>query len=103
MKKEYVVVEIAAAQDGGPFVFISLTDPREVRESFQPQTSPPSFAISSMDDLMKGLNKAVGGITKQMSGRFMTTIKMDIKEYEESGLKVGDKINLDIVKVQEGT
>ena len=33
----------------------------------------------------------------------MTTLKMDIKEYEESGLKVGDKINLDIVKVEEGT
>ncbi len=103
MKKEYVVIEIAASQDGGPFVFISLTDPREVRESFQTPAAPSSLAVSSMDDLMKGLNKAFSGMSKGMSGRFMTTLKMDIKEYEDSGLKVGDKISLEIVKVEEGT
>ena len=34
----------------------------------------------------------------QMMGGFTTTVKMSIKEYEDSGIKIGDKIYIDITK-----
>ena len=54
-----------------------------------------------MDDLMKNMQKAFGGMSRQMGGS-TTTIKMDMREYEDSGLKVGDKATIEINRVEQG-
>jgi hypothetical protein len=94
MRKEYIVVRIDAAPDNSPQVLVSLADPRDVRRE-QPSAIPVFGSFGSMDDFMKNLNKI---ISSQMMGSFTTTLKLSIKEYEESNIKVGDKIYLDIIK-----
>jgi len=44
---------------------------------------------------MKNMNKMFAG---QMMGSFTTTLKMSIKEYQDSGINIGDKIYIDITK-----
>ncbi|MFY3739787.1 MAG: hypothetical protein HMLIMOIP_000206 [Candidatus Nitrosomirales archaeon] len=97
MRKEYVVVRIDAAPDGTPQVLVSLSDPKDVRDRGQGQFGGPQMmgAFGSMDDLMKNINKI---FTSQVMGGFTTNLKLTIKEYEDSGIKVGDKIYLDIIK-----
>ncbi len=41
------------------------------------------------------MNKIFAG---QMMGSFTTTLKMSIKEYEDSGIKIGDKIYINITQ-----
>lgn len=96
MRKEYIVVRIDAAPDNSPQVLVSLADPKDVRGREHQAPSMPMFGgFGSMDDLMKNLNKI---IASQMMSGFTTTLKLSIKEYEDSGIKVGDKIYLDIIK-----
>ncbi|MCS6767896.1 MAG: hypothetical protein RMJ59_01685 [Candidatus Nitrosocaldus sp.] len=96
MRKEYIVVRIDAAPDGSPYVFVSLAEPRDIKEKGQ---SPVGMQVvsnfTSFEDLMKNLNRM---IASQLMGGFTTTLKLSIREYEESGIKVGDKIYLDIIK-----
>lgn len=98
MKKEYVVVEISADSSGGPYVIISLSDQRELKDQSQSKLGMQAMAFTSIEDLMKNLQRNIAGLSKGMMGRFVTSIKLDIKEYEESGLKVGDKVILEITK-----
>ena len=97
MRKEYVAVRIDAAPDGTPQVLVSLSDPKDVRDRGQGQFGGPQMmgAFGSMEDMMKNINKI---FTSQLMGGFTTTLKLTIKEYEDSGIKVGDKIYLDIIK-----
>lgn len=95
MRKEYIVVRIDAAPDNSPQVLVSLADPKDMRGRDQPPVMPMFGGFGSMDDLMKNLNKI---IASQMMSGFTTTLKLSIKEYEDSGIKVGDKIYLDIIK-----
>ncbi|MCP8312171.1 MAG: hypothetical protein L6M37_04375 [Candidatus Methylarchaceae archaeon HK02M1] len=101
LKKEYIVIEIAADPSGGPYVLISLSDPRELRESSQPRFGPQAMTFTSMEDLMKNLQRTFTNLSRHTMGRFVTTVKLDVKEYEESGLKVGDKVYLEITKVEK--
>ncbi len=97
MRKEYVVVRIDAAPDGTPQVLVSLSDPKDVRDRGQGSFGGPQTMgnFGSMEDLMKNINKI---FASQMMGGFTTTLKFSIKEYEDSGIKVGDKIYLDVIK-----
>lgn len=93
-----MIVRIDAAPDGSPQVLVSLSDPKDVRDrggqgSFGGPQAMGSFG--SMEDMMKNINKI---FASQLMGSFTTTLKLSIKEYEDSGLKVGDKIYLDIIK-----
>ena len=101
MKKEYVVVEIVADPSGGPYVLVSLSDPRELRDSSQSRVGMQAMTFTSIEDLMKNLQRNLTGLSSQMMGKFVTTIKLDMIEYEESGLKVGDKVYLEIAKVEK--
>jgi len=101
LKREYIIVEITADPSGGPYVLISLSDPRELRDSSQSTIGMQAMTFTSMEDLMKNLQRNLMGLSKGMTGRFVTTVKLDIKEYEESGLKVGDKVYLEITKVEK--
>ncbi len=99
MKKEYVVVRIDAAPDGAPYVVVSLSNPKDFREQSQP-TSPFGtnvMGFTNMDDMIKGLNKMMsGGVFGQPGG--ITSIKLDMHEYKQLGLSVGDKVILEISK-----
>lgn len=97
MRKEYIVVRIDAAPDGSPQIIVSLSDPKDVRDRGQGQFGGPQAmgSFGSMEDLMKNINKI---FASQLMGSFTTTLKLSIKEYEDSGIKVGDKIYLDIIK-----
>ena len=74
--KEFIVSKIDASVDGGPYVLITLSDPRDFREGAQSPPGPTVMGVSSMDDLFKGLNKALGSLPRQMTDGFPTTIKI---------------------------
>jgi hypothetical protein len=100
MKKEYIVVRIDAAPDGAPYVVVSLSPSKDFKESSQFPQSPFGTGVmgfSNMEDMMKGLNKMLSGGVFGMPGA-VTSIKLDMLEYKELGLAVGDKIYLEISK-----
>jgi hypothetical protein len=97
LRKEYVVTDISASPDGSPYVFVTLKSPEEVGG---PRPQPPSLeSFRSMDDVFQNLGNI---ISKQMIGSFATVIKLGLDEYEKLDIRVGDKISLDINKVQVG-
>lgn len=101
MKKEYVVVRIDAAPDGAPYVVVSLSLTKDFKES---QSIPSPFGstgvmgFSNMDDMVKSLNKMLGGGGAFGTPGGVTTLKLDMREYKELGLSVGDRVYLDIIK-----
>ena len=99
MKKEYIVVRIDAAPDGAAYVVVSLSTPKDFKEQNQPMSPFGSnvMGFSNMDDMVKGLNKMMsGGGFGQAGG--ITSMKLDMREYKELGLSVGDKVFLEISK-----
>jgi len=99
MRKEYVVTEISASPDGTPYVLVSLRDPKEVGGPQRPSSSSTA-TFSSMDDMFKNLGRV---ISKQMMGSFATVLKLSLNEYEKLDIKVGDRVSIDIDKIQLGT
>jgi len=62
------------------------------------------MAFNSPEDLMKNLPKAMGNITGMMeSGNLgdSLTFKLSMREYEDMGLKVGDRVSIEIKKKQD--
>ncbi len=104
MKKEYVVVRIDASPDGAPYVIVSLSLTKDFKEGNQPpsSTSPNVMGFSNMDDMMKGLNKMLAGGMGGMGGMpgGSTALKIDMHEYKELGLSVGDKVHLELTKAE---
>jgi hypothetical protein len=103
MKKEYVIVRIDAAPDGAPYVVLSLSSTKDFKESNQPFPQSPFgtgvMGFSNIDDMMKGLNKMLSGGVYGMPGG-ITSIKLDMREYKDLGLAVGDKVYLEISKAE---
>jgi hypothetical protein len=103
MKKEYVVVRIDAAPDGAPYVVLSLSSTKDFKESNQSFPQSPFgtgvMGFSNIDDMMKGLNKMLSGGVYGMPGG-ITSIKLDMREYKDLGLAVGDKVYLEISKAE---
>jgi len=103
MRKEFVVVRIDAAPDAAPYVVVSLSSKKDVRENNGPLTSPFGKAnvmgFSNMNDMAKELNKMMSGGGVGMMGN-TTSIKLDMLEYKKLGLSVGDKVFLDISKAE---
>ena len=100
MRKEFVVIRIDAAPDGAPYVIVSLSLAKDMKEGNQPPSQLGSnvMGFTNMDDMMKNLNKmmagGMGGSTKN------TSIKLDMHEYKELNLSVGDKVFLDVSKAE---
>lgn len=98
MKKEFVVRSIDAAPDGAPYVVVSLSSVKDLKEG---ATTPPQFGgpkvmgFTSVNDMMKDLNKMFAGMGMQ-SG--VTQLKLEMHEYKEMGLSVGDKVYLELTK-----
>ena len=101
MKKEFIVTRIDASPDGSPYVIISLSSSKDFRE----QTTPASpfgaggvMGFTNMDDMVKNLNKMISGGLGQSSST--TSIKLDMHEYKELNLSVGDKVYLEMTKAE---
>ncbi len=100
MKKEYVVVRIDAAPDGAPYVVISLSSAKDFKEGSQPSLSGQNvMGFSNMEDMMKGLNKMMAGGMGGLPGG-LTALKIDMLEYKDLGLSVGDKVYLELTKAE---
>jgi hypothetical protein len=109
MKKDFIVSMIESPQDSSQYVFITFTDPNEAKSpgsgSSYPQSpfgkSGEAIPFSSPEDLMKNLPKVMSnmsGAGGRMSGN-SPTFKITIKEYEDMAIKVGDKVTVEINKV----
>ncbi|NDF27484.1 MAG: hypothetical protein EB153_08055, partial [Nitrosopumilaceae archaeon] len=84
-------------------VIVSLQATKDFKESQGfPQSpyggGPGVMGFTNMDDMMKSLNKMLGGMGG-MPGN-MTTMKLDMREYKELSLSVGDKVYLEISKAE---
>lgn len=102
MKKEFVVARIEAAQDGSPYVYVGFSDPNDYK-SDKPMNPFGSnvMAFSSPEDMMKNLPKAMGNISRMMTGGGAgdsPTFKISVREYEDIGIRVGDKVTIEIRK-----
>ena len=102
MRKEYVVVRIDAAPDAAPYVVVSLSSKKDMQEKDGPLSSPFGKAnvmgFSNMNDMAKELNKMMTGGGGMMGNT--TTIKLDMLEYKDLSLSVGDKVFLDLSKAE---
>ena len=100
MKKEFVVKSIDAAPDGAPYVTVSLSSAKEIKGSTSPQSSfaPKVMGFTNMNDMMKDLNKMFGG-AGGMPGS-VTSIKLDMHEYKQMNLSVGDKVFVELTKAE---
>jgi hypothetical protein len=102
MRKEYVVIRIDAAPDAAPYVVVSLSSKKDMQEKDGPLSSPFGKAnvmgFSNMNDMAKELNKMMTGGGGMMGNT--TTIKLDMLEYKNLGLSVGDKVFLDLSKAE---
>ena len=100
MRKEFVIKRIDASPDGSPYVIVSLTSTKDFQEGNKPQSQ---FDLSKMMDpakmvdMMKDLNKMLSGMGGMMPGG-VTSLKLDMHEYKEMNLSVGDKVYLDLTK-----
>ncbi len=103
MKKEYVVMRIDASPDGSPYVVLFLSSSKDFKENNQQPLSSPfgtnMVGFSNMDDMMKGLNKMLSGGSSGAPGA-VTSMKLDMHEYKELDLSVGDKVYLELTKAE---
>ena len=103
MKKEFVVRSIDAAPDGAPYVIVSFSSAKELKEGTtspqSPMGGPKVMGFTNMNDMMKDLNKMLGGMGGMggMPGG-VTAIKLEMHEYKQMNLAVGDKVFLEITK-----
>ena len=98
MKNEFIVSKIEASQDEKtPFVYVVFSDTKTFGKENQ-QQSPfggMNMNFTSPEDLMKNFSKMFGkGINLGES----PTFKLSIREYEELGLRIGDKVTIEIKK-----
>jgi hypothetical protein len=104
MKKEFMVSRIEAAPDGSPYVYIGFTDPNYFKSGEAKHLNPfgpKGMGFSSPEDLMKNLPKAMGNISGIVGGSSPTdspTFKLSMREYEDLGLRVGEKVSVEIKK-----
>ncbi len=102
MKKEYVVKSIDSAPDGAPYVVVSLSSIKDFKEGSGSTQNPfggsKVMGFTNMNDMMKDLNKMLsGGGGFGMQGG-VTQLKLEMHEYKELGLAVGDKVFLELTK-----
>src|SRR5919109_2773263 len=110
MKKEFIVSKIKTSQDGSPYLYLVLTDTKGNFTSTRRQQGFPensfgvaAIPITSLDDLKdlpKKISDAIEGAfgdgrNSISSSSESTTFKMNTREYEELGIKIGDKITLE--------
>jgi len=106
MKKEFILSKIEAVHDGSPYVYVGFVAPNDSKSGEGRQQNPfgpKAMAFTSPEDLIKNLPKAMGNVTGMMGGGLGDTLtfKLSMREYEDMGLKVGDKVSIEIKKKQD--
>lgn len=105
MKKEFIVARIEASQDGSPYVYVTFNDPKD----YKPQDSrtmspfgPNTMAFSSIEEMMKNMPKVMANLPGMLGGGLTDTptIKLSMRDYQDMGIKVGDKVSIEIQKVE---
>ena len=100
MKKDFIVSKIEAPQDGSQYVLVAFTDKNEPTST---DKSGEAIPFTSPEDIMKNLPKAMSNMFGTGAGGGMLgdspTFKITMKEYEEMAIKVGDKVGIEINKV----
>jgi hypothetical protein len=100
MKKDFIVSKIEAPQDGSQYVLVAFTDRNEPKSA---GNSGEAIPFTSPEDLMKNLPKVMSnmlGAGGGMPGN-SPTFKITMKEYEDMAIKVGDKVGVEIIKVDD--
>jgi hypothetical protein len=109
MKKEFIVSKIETSQDRSDYVYVALTDTKGNFAITRRQQGFPenpfgvaAIPITSLDDLKnlpKKISDAIEGVfgsgRNNMSSE-STIFKMNSIEYEKLGIKIGDKITVEI-------
>ena len=96
-------MRIDAAPDGSPYVLVSLSLAKDMKEGNQTPSQLGSnvMGFTNMDDMMKNLYKMMaGGMGGMGGGPGNTSIKLEMHEYKELNLSVGDKVFLDMSKAE---
>jgi len=105
VKKEFIVARIEASQDGTPYVYVTFNDPMDYKPQDNRTMSlfgPNTMAFTSIEDMAKNLPKMMANIPG-MFGAGPTdnpVIKFSMKDYQDMGIKVGDKVTIEIQKVE---
>jgi hypothetical protein len=107
-KKEFIVSKIETSNDSSPYVYVSINTKDDFSPTRRQQGFPENpfgvaaIPITSLEDLKNlpkkisdAIESAFGGGKNNISSE-PTTFKMSIREFEELGIKVGDKITLEI-------
>ena len=105
MKKEFVVKSIDASPDGAPYVIVSLSSIKDLKEGTQNTQpafgSPKVMGFTNMNDMMKDLNKMIsGGMGGSLGMQGSTQLKLEMHEYKDMSLSVGDKVFLELTKAE---
>ena len=109
MKKELIVSKVEVPQDGGPYICLVLTDikgnfTRNKRQQGFPENpfGIATIPITSLDDLNNlpkrisdAINAVYGSSDNNNAPYDSTTLKMTQQEFQELGIKKGDKITLE--------
>jgi hypothetical protein len=100
MKNEFILskIEASSQDEKTPFVYVVFSDTKILGKENQQQQSQfggMGMNFTSPEDLMKNLPKMFG---RNMNLGESPTFKLSIREYEESGLRVGDKVTIEIKK-----
>jgi hypothetical protein len=100
MKKDFIVSKMEAPQDGSPYVFVTFTD-----HDSKGGDSSPQRSFRSPEDLMKNLPKAMSNMFGASGGMPVDspTFKITMKEYEEMAIKIGDKVGIEVKKVDSSS
>jgi hypothetical protein len=103
MKKDFIVSKIEAPQDGSQYVLVAFTDPNAPKSTGR-GSSGEAVPFTSPEDLMKNLPKAMSNMFGAGAGGGMLgdspIFKITMKEYEDMAIKVGDKVGIEIKKVE---
>lgn len=101
MRREFIVSRIEASPDQTPYVYVTFNDPKEYKAERPMNPFGPGVAgFNSIEDLAKNVPKIMatipgfgGGVTDS------PTIKLSMREYQDMGIKVGDKVSIEISKI----
>ncbi|MEW5840360.1 hypothetical protein [Nitrososphaera sp.] len=105
MKKDFIVARIEASPDGSPYVYVTFNDPKDYKpesRTMQP-FGPNTMAFSSVEEMMKNMPKVMASLPGMMGGAGLSdspVIKFSMRDYQDMGIKVGDKVTFEISKVE---
>jgi hypothetical protein len=102
MKKEFIVSRIEASQDGSPYIYITFNDANDYKSGERQQQNPSGtnvMAFTSPEDLMANISKMMGSGSGPAGMTDSPVIRMSMNEYEDMGIKVGDKATIEITKL----